>query len=270
MNLTRRTRYHQVTIEDVGQLRIMRFEHNRQSSMYLDAPFDTDFEYPSYLHLPLAVAPEATRALVIGLGGGTLVKRMWRDYPGMMLDVVELDPGIVELAHEYFALPRDPRIRIHVGDGRAFLEDSAEAWDIVVLDAFDDGVVPRPLMTQEFLTTVRGHLREGGVLGYNMIGSVTGVMSRPFRSLYRTMRNVWRHVWVFVIDEGVGAEGDNIILLATDAAVATDELHRRIEDRVGGLVTVPAFETFGCDLYTRPIRGGDVPLILDEHPRRRR
>ena len=60
--------------------------------MYLDAPFDTDFEYPGYFHVALAMKPDAIRTLVIGLGGGTVVKRMWRDYPEMRIDSVELDP----------------------------------------------------------------------------------------------------------------------------------------------------------------------------------
>ena len=40
---------------------------------------ETDFEYPGYLHISLAIVPRPSRALVIGLGGGSVVKRMWRD-----------------------------------------------------------------------------------------------------------------------------------------------------------------------------------------------
>jgi hypothetical protein len=45
--------------------------------------------------------------------------------------------------------------------------------------------------------------------------------------------------------------------------VTTDELLARIANRVGGRVTVPAFDLYGEDLYAGKIRSGDVPLILD-------
>jgi spermidine synthase len=264
--------YHDIRVEDVGYLRVLRFERNRQSSMYLDAPFDTDFEYPAYLHTPLALKPDAARTLIIGLGGGSVVKRMWRDYPEMRVDVVELDPEIVEIAHRFFGLPRDERIRVFVDDGRAFLETCSETYDVVIVDAFDEDRVPRPLTTEEFLRLARDRLSPDGVVAYNFIGAPSGDHSKPFRSLYKTMKNVWRGVWVFMTDEGVLAEGANLILLGSDADVTDDVLRSRLADRVGGMVTVPAFERFGEDLYTGEIRTGDVPIITDPpraKPRRR-
>jgi spermidine synthase len=255
--------YHDIHVEDIGYLRVLRFERNRQSSMYLDAPFDTDFEYPAYLHTPLALKPDATRTLIIGLGGGSVVKRMWRDYPGMHIDVVELDPEIVEVAHRFFEVPRDERIRVITGDGRAYMESCTETYDIVIVDAFDEDRVPRPLTTEEFLRLVRDRLARDGVVAYNFIGAPAGDHSKPFRSLYRTMGNVWRNVWVFMTDEGLLTEGANLILLGSDADVSADELRTRLADRVGGVVTVPAFERFGEDLYTRGIPTGDVPIITD-------
>ena len=257
--------YHGIHVEDLGYLRVLRFERNRQSSMYLDAPFDTDFEYPGYLHIALALNPQATRTLVIGLGGGSVVKRMWRDYPEMHLDVVELDPDIVDVAQRYFALPEDERIEVFVDEGRHFVDTQAGCYDIAIVDAFDEDRVPRPLTTEEFMRTLRDRLEPGGIVAYNFIGSVSGDYSRPFRSLYRTLCNVWRHIWVFTVNDGVLAQADgiNIIVFATDSDVLEDELRASILDRVGGRVTVPAFDLYGEDLYTGEIRSGDVPLIVD-------
>jgi len=263
------SRYHEINVEDYGYLRILRFSRNRQSTMYLDAPFDTDFEYPGYLHLPMAITPGATRSLVIGLGGGSVVKRMWRDYRDMTIDTVELDPEVIDVARTYFALPDDERIRVYTGDGRGFVRTSNEVYDVVVIDAFDEDRVPRPLTTEEFMREVRDRLAPGGAVAYNFIGAVSGDLSKPFRSLYRTLGNVWRRVWVFVVTEGVDTEGANIVLLATDADVSEEQLRNRIASRVDGRVTVPAFDQFGEDLYTGSIRTGDVPLIVDP-PRPRR
>ncbi len=268
------TAFHRLRITDNDGVRLLRFERNRQSSMYLDDPFETDFEYPGYLHLPIAIRPEASRTLILGLGGGSVVKRMWRDYPQMHVDVVEIDSGVVDVARTYFALPEDERICVYVSDGRNFLASVTTLYDIVIVDAFDDDRMPRDLTTEEFLRDVRDHLEPGGVLAYNCIGAVYGPRSKPFRSLYRTVANIWRHVWVFPIgiSDDVSDKTRNIILLATDTSLHTDELLDRIASRVDGLVTVPKFERFGEDLYRQRIRSGDVPFIFDERrmPRRRR
>jgi spermidine synthase len=255
--------YHDIHVDEFGHLRVLRFARNRQSTMYLDAPFDTDLEYAAYLHTPLAIKPDAARTLVIGLGGGSVVKRMWRDYPAMRLDVVEIDPEIVEVARRFFALPEDDRIQVFVGDGRDFVDQTPETYDIAIVDAFDEDRVPRRLTTEEFMRAARDRLAADGVIAYNFIGAPKGDLSKPFRSLYRTLCNVWRHVWVFAIDEGVFAAASNLVLVASDADVSDDQLRSRLADRVGGRVTVPAFERFGEDLYTDEIRTGDVAIIAD-------
>ena len=85
--------------------------------------------------------------------------------------------------------------------------------DILIVDAFDDDHVPIPLRTEEFLRTARDRLEDGGVIAYNVIGAISGDRSKAFRSLYRMLRNAWREVWVFNVDE----------------SVETD--HGRVEDR---------------------------------------
>lgn len=264
--------YHRLRVTDDNGVRLLKFERNQQSSMLLDDPFETTIEYVGYLHIALAVAPHAARALAIGLGGGSLVKRFWRDYEPMHLDVVELDAEVVEIAYELFALPRDERIRVIVGDGRAFLETSPETYDIIVIDAFDDDRIPQPLTTEEFLRTVRDHLSPDGVVAYNVIGSVYGPTSKHFRSLHRTASNVWRRVWSFPVGiaEDAREQTRNIVMLASDADLSDDELLDRIASRVDGRVTVPKFELFAEDLYRGTIRTGDVPLLLDPRTTRER
>lgn len=264
--------YHRLHVTDNDGVRLLRFERNHQSSMRLDDPFETDIRYVGYLHIALAVKPDAERMLAIGLGGGSFVKRAWRDYPALEIDAVELDPQVVEIAYAFFALPQDPRITVTVGDGREVLAISSATYDIIVIDAFDDDRVPRPLTTEEFMRLCRDHLSPDGVIAYNVIGSVYGPHSKHFRSLHRTASNVWRHVWSFPVDIASDARDQtrNIVMLASDADLTDDELTERIASRVDGRVTVPGFELFAEDLYRGAIRTGDVPLLLDEgRPARR-
>ena len=258
--------YHRLTVTDNDGVRLLKFERNHQSSMRLDDPFETTIEYVGYLHITLAVKPDAQRVLVIGLGGGSVVKRMWRDYPTMRLDVVEIDPEVAEVASTFFELPADDRIDVHVADGREFLGRRCDIYDIIIIDAFDDDRVPRHLLTEEFMRLCRDHLAEDGVVAWNVFGAVYGPHSRLFRSFHRTASNVWRNVWTFPLGIAENAVDDtrNIVMLASDARLTADELASLIGDRVGGLVTVPAFERFAEDLYRGAIRTGDVPLLTDD------
>ncbi|MDO8964425.1 MAG: fused MFS/spermidine synthase [Coriobacteriia bacterium] len=267
--------HHRIHVTDEDGVRILRFERNHQSSMHLDDPFETDFDYPGYLHLTIAVKPDPARALVIGLGGGSVVKRMWRDYPGLHLDAIELDDEVIDVAYAFFALPEDDRIACFADDGRAFVRMSSEIYDVIIIDAFDDDRVPRPLLTEEFMRECRDRLSPDGVVAWNLIGNVDGPHSRTFRALYRTARNVWGNVWAFPIGDGLDAVDGvrNIILLATDEPLTEEALLDRIASRVDGRVTVPGFERFGDDLHRGPIRTGDVALLADPPPagaRRRR
>ena len=106
--------------------------------------------------------------------------------PAARIDVVELDPEVVDVAYEYFDVPRDPRLRIDVEDGRRFLADNEGPWDAIVIDAFYSDSIPFHLATREFLELARSRLTPGGTVSTNIIGAVRGTDSRLFRSMLRT------------------------------------------------------------------------------------
>jgi spermidine synthase len=89
--------------------------------------------------------------------------------PGAIIDVAEIDPVVVNVAHEWFSFRSDARMRVHTGDGRAFIERAPPgAWDVIVLDAFSDDEIPFTLTTHEFLTAVRTSLADDGVVVSNL------------------------------------------------------------------------------------------------------
>ena len=128
--------------------------------------------------------------LFIGLGGGSAPKRMWRDFPDLRLQVVELDPEVVNAAYRWFELPRSPRLTVDADDGRQWLTRHRQKWDVIVIDAFYADSIPFHLATHEFLELVRERLSPGGVVVVNVIGAVTGEESKLLRSLTKTYRSV--------------------------------------------------------------------------------
>jgi spermidine synthase len=260
------TQYHRITVTDRQGVRSLKFDNRRQSAIDLKDGYSSDIAYTDYLHLALALKPDAKRVLVLGLGGGALPKRMWHDYPGMQIDSVEIDPVVVDVAKRYFGMPDSPRLRVFTQDARQYVATTRDRYDIVVVDAYYADSIPFHLTTAEFFRQVRRILNPDGVVAYNLIGNVEGGNSKLFRSFYKTVGSVWPDTYVFPV--GIAKENNptmirNIILLASDGAVPDSILLDRIERRVDGRVSVRGFADFGADLYMQRIPIADVPELTD-------
>jgi spermidine synthase len=266
----RDTRYHRLLVVDDDTSRYLRFDSSFQSGMYLDDPYRTRFLYSDYLHLGLAYNPSATKILVIGLGGGSTQKRLWRDFRDAEITTVELDPEVVETAHTWFELPRDRRLPIEVDDGRRFLQRTDERFDVIMVDAFYADGVPFHLTTLEFMQLVRDRLEPGGVVATNVIGAITGSSSQITRALWKTYAAVFPTVALHPVYEGpTDRRPDdirNIILVATERAAPSpsrlaeswDETRERRD-----APRAPDLAAAARDRWERPIRTGDVPLLTD-------
>ena len=215
------TRYHRLSVADDSTNRYLRFDNSYQSGMPLARPYGTAFEYADFFHLARAYRPGARDILFIGLGGGSSPKRLWRDFPDVQIQAVELDPVVRDVAYRFFELPRDERLKVDVDDGRRWLDDDERRWDAIMIDAFYADAIPFHLFTSEFMELVRSRLNPGGVVITNTIGSITGEQSRLFRSVYRTYRTAFPTVLVHPV-KLPGDEGDdavrNLMLVATEQA----------------------------------------------------
>jgi len=262
------TQYHQITVTEANNIRMLRFDRSTQSAIDLTDGYTSTIAYPNYLHLALTLKPDARRVLVLGLGGGAITKRMWRDYPEMRIDSVEIDPVVVDVAQRYFGLPEDERLSVTVADARRYVQTTPETYDIIIVDAYYADSLPFHLTTTEFFREIKKRLSPDGVVAYNVISPVGGENSDLFRSMYRTATGVYDHLWVFPIgiggDRSVGVNR-NIIVLATDTDVSQAEVLGRIENRLDGRVTIGGFEQFGLDLWTDVVPVADVPELTDAH-----
>jgi len=114
----------------------------------------------------------ARQVLVIGAGNGKDVVAALR-HGAVHVDAVEIDPRIAELGRELnpdrpYA---DPRVHLHITDGRAFLEQSDHHYDLIVFAATDSITLvlgqsslrlESYLFTRDAMETARRHLNPGG------------------------------------------------------------------------------------------------------------
>lgn len=141
-----------------------------QSGMRLDAPWELEFAYTRHMMAFLAFVPEPREILVLGLGGGSLVKYCHRHLPGSRLTVVEIDPHVIAFRDEFRVPPDDERLQVRLGDAAEHVARRQAAADVVLVDAFDrEGAAPS-LSTRDFYADARASLRKGGVLVANLVG----------------------------------------------------------------------------------------------------
>jgi spermidine synthase len=259
--------YHSMAVVEDAEARYLRFDSSFQSAMTLGRPFETPFEYVDYLSLALAYKPSAQNVLVVGLGGGSAPKRLWRDFPELELQVVELDPEVIDVAYEWFALPNDPRLAVEAEDGRRYLQRNERRWDVIMLDAYYADSLPFHLTTQEFLELVRERLAPGGIVVANIIGTLEGPESKLFRSFYRTYRAVFPSLAIHPVDFQRDATAiRNIILVAADHAFPDRAfLLRRWNELRAEHNGAPDLTVAIRRRYERLVPTRDVPILTDDY-----
>ena len=169
--------------------RILLQDRNVSGGLYLDDG-SMAFDYTKYFDLYRLFTPELKTALAIGGGAYSVPRSILHDSPRAIVDVAEIDPSLHALALRYFALPDDARLRNHVIDGRRFLHDTAERYDLIFSDAYRSFIsAPAQFATLEFFRLAKSRLKEDGVLIANFYGSLAPDTRAMIYSVFRTMRS---------------------------------------------------------------------------------
>lgn len=198
-----------VVTDEGGGKRALRFGRNgvRQSLVKLDDPEYLELAYTPVALSGLALCAEPQRMLVLGLGGGTLPMFLRHQYPGAEIDVVDINPEVAAAAVSQLGFREDARMRIHITDGRKFIENTRTPYDAVFLDAFGANAVPPHLTTREFLAAVRRAVKPDGVVVGNLWSTAT---NPPYAAMVATYREVFETLHVLRV-----TASNNRILLAT-------------------------------------------------------
>jgi spermidine synthase len=154
----------------------------------------TQYVQESEAHFPMLVAQRHRRVAVIGSGYGITAGAFGR-YPVERIDAVEILPLIVEYAayfeegtHRY---RENPKIRVHVADGRHFLANSRERYDIISVNV-SDPYLPgsSSLFSREFYELVKQKLEPGGVVCQHIFGPDIASLYHGFKAHFKYVRAI--------------------------------------------------------------------------------
>ncbi len=182
------------TIREVDGGKYLSVRCNATALVYLFGKPETQYVQESQAHFPALFAPSLERALVIGSGYGITAGALAR-WPVGVVHAVEILPLLVAHAdhfrrgnHDYLA---NPRLRMHVTDGRHFLAASPEDYDLVSINV-SDPYLPgsASLFSTEFYALVRSRLRPGGVVCQHVFGPDAATLYHGFKAAFPHVRVV--------------------------------------------------------------------------------
>ncbi|ELY52550.1 spermidine synthase [Natronolimnohabitans innermongolicus] len=217
------TAHQELEIVDDGDVRTMYLDGARHSAMDLEDPDRHVFEYTKYFHLPMLMTDDpgdVDNVLFIG-GGGYTGPQDFEERYDVDVDVVEIDPDVTAAAADYFGLEHGETMTSHAADGRQFLRDSDETYDVIVLDAYKQDQVPFHLTTVEFMELVSDRLADDGVLHANVIAAPEGPAAEFYEAQHETMAAVFPDTYSFRTSDSSSIQ--NIQVVATNEPTGFDE-----------------------------------------------
>jgi predicted membrane-bound spermidine synthase len=134
--------------------------------------------------IPSTIRKKMRTALVLGYGGGALAKVLASKT--IQVDGVELDQRIMDVSKTYFGVNADTKL--YIADGRTFIRQCNEKYDVIVLDVFKGENLPFNLFTVEALTQIKKCLKINGYLVINSNGYLVGMKGQANMAILNTLR----------------------------------------------------------------------------------
>jgi spermidine synthase len=206
--------YNNIYIYKSGNYVSMTFGYNQR--IYTESTCNTKDDrelpvpYTRYMTSGLMYAKNLRSVLEIGFGGGRTSWYLHRFLPNAQVTSVELDPTVMDFAKKYFGIREEPTFHVANKDGRLYLSESKDKYDVILIDAYRGPFVPFHLLTREFYGAVKAHLADGGVVLQNVD---PGTML--FDSAVKTMGSVFPNLDFYL------AEG-NVVTVAYDGPRRSD------------------------------------------------
>ena len=227
----RRTPFQLLEVYDTPELgRIFRLDGYNMTSER-----DEFFYHENLVH-PAAVAhPAPRRALVIGGGDGGSSEELLKHPSLEVVHMAELDPEVIEVAKAQFASVHrgvfdNPRLKVTVGDGLAYLRSTAERYDLVCLDLTDPVGPSVELYSPATFALAKRAMTANGALTLHLgspfshPGRVRGTLAN-LRQVFRRVTPYFAHIPLYGSIWGFACASDEL-----DPRALTVE---RVEKEIG-------------------------------------
>ncbi|OIO54260.1 MAG: hypothetical protein COX57_01595 [Alphaproteobacteria bacterium CG_4_10_14_0_2_um_filter_63_37] len=165
-----------VEVREEGRYRWLTFSGGApQSALDREEPGRLVFEHLHWLQGWMLFRDLPKRMLILGLGGGDLVRFALTALPETEIVAVEWSQPVIEAAHQFFHVPRvEPRLRVVQADAFGWVEQCQERFDVVLMDLFAGDLSPVDRLSVTWLTALQTILTPDGAVALNLIPGRAG------------------------------------------------------------------------------------------------
>jgi len=117
---------------------------------------------------------EIKKCLILGLGGGSLVKVIRKFYPKAKITGVDIDYLMVDLGKKYLGLS-EKDVEIFIEDAQVYLRKNLKSrkarpkFDLIIVDLYIGDQFPEKFENPQFLVSVKDNLEKGGLAVFNRL-----------------------------------------------------------------------------------------------------
>lgn len=182
--------YGEITVIDNKVYRLLSFDRVfEQSKMQKSNPNLPVHKYICAMLMATALAP-AGNVLVLGLGGGSLIRPLYADNPQIAIDVVELRQAVLDIARDHFHLPLSADIHYRIDDAGNFMAQAEDVrYQLILSDLYSASAIVPLQSSRDFLQQCAQKLQPGGwlVLNHPHAPDKDTVFSDTLTTLFRTV-----------------------------------------------------------------------------------
>jgi len=199
--------------------------NGRRSAAFSGLPLDGEqellFDYIQRLYeLTSSLRPK--RLLMIGGGVYTLPMALIRSLPDIIVDAVEIDAELNEVAKNYFGYVPNGRLNIINDDGLHFMQTTNNAYDLIIIDAFSNLTIPQSLSDRKSVEVIYNLLTPNGVAAINIISAYQGPNARIIRHFHDLYKTYFNKIQIFPADDSTSLLlSQNFILVAGNTNINT-------------------------------------------------
>lgn len=159
-----------------------------QSAMDIRTPSRLILDYMFPMMAVLEFVPNAKNGLILGLGGGAMVRYLSHYHPSISLTAIEQNQTIVAIAQQFFELPAE-KINTIITDGLRFMETEQNQFDLIWVDLFNQTKVPQGAQQENFYRHCESRLSKEGAIAFNLIPQD----NRELDYLLKCIREIFSH-----------------------------------------------------------------------------
>ncbi len=197
IHVIRKSKYQEIIIADLED-----FGRSLILDGYIQSSEADEFIYhESLVHPAMILHPSPKKVLIIGGGEGAALREVLKHNTVEEVIMVDIDEDVIELSKEYLPMMHrnafnNTKAKILVADGKKYIEETNERFDVIILDLTDpySSPIAQELYTAKLYRKIHSILSDDGVM-VTQAGS-----SFFFRNVYSEIKNAIGMVFPYILE----------------------------------------------------------------------